>query len=279
MAQVEACVQLGRVLAKMLVDGRSSNKLRSMHPVFLRCLVATNSHEDADLGALKSVSLSFDDYHAWTGRSDFFVRLLSARTAEEVAAAIGQWEDFGDLKPGGDDIAVTVANKREYVELKINHELVGRRVQQLQAVCKGFWSSLPSSGELASVLRVLTPMDWFILLGGEELIEVTQLLQLLDFEDWGDSPTPAHLRSVLQSASQTQLRKFIKFVTGADSLPLPPIRGHVRIKVEKVGGGLQRLPEAHTCFYQLDLPDYCSLSELRTKLLEQAVEATSFHLA
>ena len=238
-------------------------------------------YEDADLGALKSVSLSFDDYQAWTGRSDFFVRLLAARTAEEVAAAIGQWEDFGDLKPGGDDIAVTVANKREYVELKINHELAGRRVQQLQSVCKGFWSSLPSSGELASVLRVLTPMDWFILLGGEELIEVTQLLQLLHFPArWGGSPTPGHLRSVLQSASQTQLRKFIKFVTGADSLPLPPIRGgHAKITVVKVGGGLQRLPEAHTCFYQLDLPDYCSLSELRTKLLEQAVEAASFHLA
>jgi E3 ubiquitin-protein ligase HUWE1 len=48
----------------------------------------------------------------------------------------------------------------------------------------------------------------------------------------------------------------------AQPLPPPP-----RAQIHKSYGEADRLPSAHTCFNQLDLPDYPSKEQLRDRLM------------
>lgn len=48
---------------------------------------------------------------------------------------------------------------------------------------------------------------------------------------------------------------------------LQGMRGTQRFSIHKAYGDSSKLPTAHTCFNQLDLPVYTSKEELREKLL------------
>jgi len=43
--------------------------------------------------------------------------------------------------------------------------------------------------------------------------------------------------------------------------------GVQRVQIHRVAGDTDRLPSAHTCFNQLDLPEYSSYEKLRERLL------------
>ena len=45
------------------------------------------------------------------------------------------------------------------------------------------------------------------------------------------------------------------------------MHGNQRFSIHKAYGGDNSLPSAHTCFNQLDLPEYSSEANLRSKLV------------
>ena len=71
---------------------------------------------------------------------------------------------------------------------------------------------------------------------------------------------------------------FLQFVTGSSQVPLEGfkalagIRGPQPLSIHRVSG-TQRLPAAHTCFNQLDLPEYDSPLVLKQKLKQAVAEA------
>jgi hypothetical protein len=61
---------------------------------------------------------------------------------------------------------------------------------------------------------------------------------------------------------------------------LTGLSGPQRFSIHKAGGSKERLPTAHTCFNQLDLPPYDSKDELKERLLLAIHEgATGFGFA
>jgi E3 ubiquitin-protein ligase HUWE1 len=78
--------------------------------------------------------------------------------------------------------------------------------------------------------------------------------------------------------SQEQLAWFLQFVTGSAQVPLEGfkaltgMRGPQKFSIHKAYGG-ERLPTAHTCFNQLDLPEYERVEILRDKLIKAVTEA------
>ena len=48
-----------------------------------------------------------------------------------------------ELKPGGRDVKVTEANKREYINLKAQHYMTTSIRAQLDAFLGGFWDLIP----------------------------------------------------------------------------------------------------------------------------------------
>lgn len=65
----------------------------------------------------------------------------------------------------------------------------------------------------------------------------------------------------------------LQFVTGTSKVPLEGFKalqgigGPQKFQIHKAYGATDRLPSAHTCFNQLDLPEYESKEQLADKLL------------
>ncbi|CAN0174807.1 unnamed protein product [Phaeothamnion confervicola] len=70
------------------------------------------------------------------------------------------------------------------------------------------------------------------------------------------------------------LRRFLVFVCGSPSLPAAAV-GRVEITV-RCQPRSASLPVAHTCFYQLDVPNYDAEAVLRHKLLLAMNNTASF---
>jgi hypothetical protein len=85
--------------------------------------------------------------------------------------------------------------------------------------------------------------------------------------------------SVLTDVSVEEKPNFLIFLTGSSALPvggfgrLMEIGRPIRIAP---GGDPARLPQAHTCINQLDLPEYETEEDMKAKLLIAIRECTSF---
>jgi hypothetical protein len=66
-------------------------------------------------------------------------------------------------------------------------------------------------------------------------------------------------KPVSKFASKFSMYRYLKALQG--------ISGPQRFQIHKAYGGGKRLCSAHTCFNQLDLPEYASREELQERLL------------
>jgi len=93
------------------------------------------------------------------------------------------------------------------------------------------------------------------------------------------SPSVKHFWTALESFSHAELRQFLHFVWGRSRLPPEGS--------DKWGGGFKlskasrtdMLPLAHTCFFQLELPEYATEELMRDRLLFAVTNCRSMHLA
>lgn len=87
------------------------------------------------------------------------------------------------------------------------------------------------------------------------------------------SPVIQWFWEVVRSFSREDLARFVMFVTGSSKVPLEGfkalqgISGPQRFQIHRAYGESGRLCSAHTCFNQLDLPDYENKEVLRERLL------------
>ena len=89
-------------------------------------------------------------------------------------------------------------------------------------------------------------------------------------------PTDTIIRwfwNTLYSFSHEKRALFVQFVTGTSKVPLEGfkalegMRGIQKFNIHKAFGSNMTLPSAHTCFNQLDLPEYPSEEVLKERLL------------
>lgn len=174
-----------------------------------------------------------------------------------------------DLKPNGRNIAVTDENKDEYIQLIAEYRLTTSIKDQLQAFLEGFYEIVPKEH-----ISVFDEKELELLISGTPDIEV---------EDWR-SATEYHGYSAsdavilwwwraLKSFSRADRAKVLSFATGTAKVPLggfaelQGVDGIQRFSIHKDYGAMDRLPQAHTCFNQIDLPQYSSYEKLRQQLL------------
>lgn len=92
---------------------------------------------------------------------------------------------------------------------------------------------------------------------------------------------------IMYSLNSTEKAEFLQFVTGSSKVPLQGfsvlqgMRGLTKFNIVKlVDNDCMRLPVAHTCFNQLDLPEYPSKELMRERLLFAITEGKGgFHIA
>jgi len=135
--------------------------------------------------------------------------------------------------------------------------------------------------------------DLRLLAHGPEHVTANDIIAILKFDGQQQrvQRVRGHLEAVLRAMAEEDLCKFLVFVTEFGHIPEGGLRndnqigGQGKIKVTVVadatGAHNHRRPEAHTCFYELVLPDYESVQLMRSMLTESfdSTDGVGFQMA
>ncbi|OQR81725.1 HECT E3 ubiquitin ligase, partial [Thraustotheca clavata] len=177
--------------------------------------------------------------------------------------------DIVDLIPNGRNIPVTNDNKMEYVKLVTHHRMATGIRAQIDAFLSGLHQLV--SPQLISIFN---ENELELLISGMPEIDIDDLKANTDYANF--KPTDPVIRwfwNVLYSFSHEERALFLQFVTGTSKVPLEGfkalegMRGTQKFNIHKAFGSSNRLPTAHTCFNQLDLPEYENEEQLKARLL------------
>ncbi|XP_003380634.1 putative HECT-domain protein [Trichinella spiralis] len=183
-------------------------------------------------------------------------------------------EEFGvreirDLKPEGRTILVTDANKMEYVRLVCQMKMTGAIRQQLNAFLEGFYDIIPRR-----LISIFNEQELELLISGLPIIDIDDLQQNTEYYKYNKNSLQIQwFWRAVRSFDHAERAKLLQFVTGTSRVPLqgfaalPGMHGAQRFQIHRDDRSVDRLPAAHTCFNQLDLPPYETYDKLRHMLL------------
>jgi len=180
-------------------------------------------------------------------------------------------DDFGvtetvDLIENGRNIPVTEENKQEYVQLVVEYRLTGSVQTQLAKFLEGFHDIV--SPELISIFN---EQELELLISGLPDIDVDDWKNHTEYHNYqAASPQIQWFWRAVRSFDKEERAKLLQFVTGTSKVPLngfgqlEGMNGFSRFNIHRDYGNKERLPSSHTCFNQLDLPEYDSYEALRS---------------
>jgi len=189
------------------------------------------------------------------------------------------YEEFGetktcDLMPNGGDIAVTEANRHEYVRLYAKYLLEDSIERQFNAFQRGFHSVC--GGECLQLFRW---EELELLICGSPVLDFEALERVAQYDDGysRDHPTIQLLWEVIHGLPLEMKKKFLFFSTGSDRCPIKGL-GNLNFVISRNGTDEDRLPSAHTCFNHLLLPEYKGKERLLAQLLKAIKDTEGFHI-
>jgi E3 ubiquitin-protein ligase HUWE1 len=174
-----------------------------------------------------------------------------------------------DLIEDGRHIAVTDSNKGEYVQLVAQHRTTSAFQTQLEALLRGFHAVVPRE-----MVAIFDPLELELLISGLPEIDLDDLRRHTEYHGGYKSSDVVieRLWRVLCKFTKEEKALFVQFTTGSSKVPLDGFaslrgsEGVQRFNVHKAFD-IRQLPTAHTCFNQLDLPEYPTEEVMREKLL------------
>ena len=183
-----------------------------------------------------------------------------------------------DLVPHGGDIPVTNENKGEFLKLIIEHKLSYKTNDQMDSVRRGFQDVFP-----LDLIRSFTPAELELLLCGTSKIDLEDWRKNTDYINFTPaSPSIIWWWELLESMSQDDLAKLLQFVTGTTKVPsggfasLIGATGPRRFTISKSSKDANSLPVSHTCFNQIDLPEYPSKQVFQKMMIMAINEGGSY---
>ncbi|PGH19876.1 hypothetical protein AJ80_03795 [Polytolypa hystricis UAMH7299] len=202
----------------------------------------------------------------------------SANNGSEITQTITR-----DLKPDGSNIAVTNQNRLVYISYMARHRLQIQPYLQTNAFLQGLGQIIQPSW-----LSMFNQAELQTLVGGDAGdIDVADLRRNTIYsgvyvigEDNQEHPTVKLFWDVLESMSNAERQKFLKFVT---STPRAPLLGfshlNPRFSIRDSSDDEERLPSASTCANLLKLPRYTRVDTLREKLMYAINSGAGFDLS
>lgn len=250
---------IGRVIGKAIYDGRL------LDAYFTRSVYKHILGRPVDYKDLEAVDPEYYNSLEWMLHNDITDVLdLTFAIEEEV---------FGETKlvelvPNGAAMPVTNENKHEYVRLVTEQRLTKSIQSQMDAFLTGFHEVIPRD-----LIRIFSEQELELLISGLPDIDVDAWKNYTELQGYSSSdPMIQWFWRAVRSFDQTEKAKLLQFITGTSKVPLEGfaqlqgVHGTQRFNIHKAFGE-GRLPVAHTCFNQLDLPQYDSYEKLRSQLL------------
>lgn len=182
-----------------------------------------------------------------------------------------------DLIPNGSNIAVTNANKLNYINAIANFKLNKSLFPQIDSFLKGLFQIIPSEW-----LNMFNPAELQMLVsGGEKDIDIDDFKANVEYGGFLENdPTVVYFWECVAEMKPEERFKLVKFVT---SVPRAPLLGfgdlNPRFGIRNAGYSTEWLPTASTCVNLLKLPDYRDKQILKEKLLYVINSEAGFDLS
>ncbi|KAJ4837727.1 hypothetical protein Tsubulata_038110 [Turnera subulata] len=258
---------VGRVVGKALFDGQllDVHFTRSFYKHILGVKVTYHDIEAIDPDYFKNLKWMLEN-----DRSDVLDLTFSMDADEEKLILYERTEvtDY-ELIPGGRNIKVTEENKHQYVDLVAEHRLTTAIRPQINAFLEGFTELIPRE-----LISIFNDKELELLISGLPDIDLDDLRANTEYSGYSPaSPVIQWFWEVVQGFSKEDKARLLQFVTGTSKVPLEGfsalqgISGSQKFQIHKAYGSADHLPSAHTCFNQLDLPEYPSKERLEERLL------------
>ncbi|KAK7429230.1 E3 ubiquitin-protein ligase tom1 [Neonectria magnoliae] len=260
---------IGRIIGKALYEGRLLDCYFS-RAVYKRILGKSVSVKDME---------SFDpDYYkslCWMLDNDITDIITETFSVED--------DEFGvtnvvDLVENGREIAVTEENKHDYVRLVVEHKLLSSVKEQMESFLRGFHEIIPSE-----LIAIFNEQELELLISGLPDIDVDDWKSNTEYHNYNPSSQQIQwFWRALRSFDKEERAKLLQFVTGTSKVPLNGFKelegmnGVNRFNIHRDYGNKDRLPSSHTCFNQLDLPEYESYDALRSQIMKAITAGSEY---
>ncbi|KAI8810926.1 hypothetical protein BJ742DRAFT_675473 [Cladochytrium replicatum] len=251
---------VGRIIGKAIYDGRLLDAYFTRS--FYKCMLGIA----VDWKDMEAIDPEFHKSLEWILNNDI-TDVLDLTFIAEVDE-FGKKRDI-DLKPDGQNIAVTEQNKHEYVKLITEYKLTTAIREQIDAFLSGFHEIIPKD-----LVSIFNEQELELLISGLPDIDIDDWKNNCEYSNYSQSsPQVQWFWRAVRSFTQEERAKLIQFATGTSKVPLEGFshlqgsNGVQKFQIHKDFSSASRLPSAHTCFNQIDLPQYESYEQLRQNLL------------
>jgi len=252
---------IGRIIGKALYEGRLLEAYfsRALYKRILGKPVSVKDMESFDPDYYKSL--------VWMLENDITDIITETFSVED--------DVFGatkvvDLIENGRNVPVTEENKQEYVRLIVEHRLIASVKEQMANFLKGFHDIIP-----ADLISIFNEQELELLISGLPDIDVDDWKGNTEYQNYSAASQQIQwFWRAVRSFDKEERAKLLQFVTGTSKVPLNGFKelegmnGVSRFNIHRDYGNKERLPSSHTCFNQLDLPEYESYDVLRSQVLK-----------
>jgi len=247
---------LGNLMLHSITSGNVLNL--DLHPIFYKKLL---NHE-----------ISFNEIETVDKLSYKFIKSLEAIKTEEefyekhkdLYFAVHSSSDNSliDLIKNGQSIKVTFKDLPMYIKL-YKEFLINEINDQVSMIRKGIFDILKEG-----LSSLLTPEDLEEYICGSPELNLQLLREKTRYESYeSDSPCIINFWKALESFSEEEKRKYLRFVSGRTRLPDPRnIPFEHKIILYQINHPDMQMPTSSTCYFTLNLPNYSTYEILREKL-------------
>ncbi|KEQ69691.1 hypothetical protein M436DRAFT_55096 [Aureobasidium namibiae CBS 147.97] len=260
---------VGRIIGKAMYEGRvlDCHFSRAVYRRILGKPVSLKDMETLDLDYYKSL--------CWILEND--ITDVTFETFSVEVDRFGETETV-DLIENGRDIPVTEENKQEYVRLVVEHRLIKSVEEQLEHFLKGFHEIIP-----AELVSIFNEQELELLISGLPDIDVDDWKNNAEYHNYQQtSPQIQWFWRAVRSFDKEEKAKLLQFVTGTSKVPLNGFKelegmnGFTKFNIHRDYGSKDRLPSSHTCFNQLDLPEYETYEQLRHQMYTAMTQGSEY---
>lgn len=260
----------GKFIARALIEGQciDCHFTSSFYKQILKCELSYKDVEDFDEELYKNLD--------WMLHNDVDSLCMFFEIDTKELGIVKTIE----LKENGSETKVTNENKVEYVNLRANYAIKGPIEQQVSAFCNGFYSLIDYDD-----IKMFTPKELDLLICGIPEINPRDFIEhtRIDHPYNSDSPVIKYFFDAISKWENEKLAKLLLFMTGSSRVPSNGFKEFCEMTGSPLkisfGGDKSRIPQSHTCFNTIDLPQYESEEELNEKLILAIEECNTFEMS
>jgi len=220
---------------------------------------------------LTEADLNDFDTYAFQAIADMR-KLAKTKTDEEFTQGVDQTfttllnnKQEVDLLPGGSNMMVTRKNLEQYIRLMTQKRLQEGE-QQIEWIRQGMYKVCPKN-----ILNMLEWEEIEIRASGDKVVDVEKLKKITEYYGDSECKTVKLFWEMMENFDEDQKQKYLKFTWGRQRLPADCSDLRYKHTICILDSGDDRMPEGHTCFFQIDVPKYSTL-EIMTKRFITAIE-------